>query len=471
MIDFLTMILSLSMTATLLFGAIRCLEKVKYSIYGVYLLEKAVCVFYLLPAVFIIFCGYRCFTDNMTVPLYTEDFLYVNYDGYLRSLLLLKYDKTMQLLSKATAIIWGVGFLITFVFDTIRSAVLLSSLLKRSKIVTGGILWNAMKEIRREVNFNRDVLLYLSDKVDVPFTTGIIKLKIVFPVIEYNKEEYYMLLKHELIHCKRHDVFMKFLVRFVQKIHWFNPTVYLFSCRFNQDCEYTCDMDVVVDYNKEQRLQYGELIIKMASERRPTPGFTIGFSDNNFKFIERRLQYIMKSKVRRGITMVATTSAFMVACPIIAYAAVFGVGQAESAVIRNYEERRSSEFNQGIQMNEQYMSDIYAGEGEYVGSLQVRGINQIDITVKSNGTSRFSPVSMNAGSSIRIFVSSDNSADSFRAGIIAPDGRKSYVTSVDGMVGKTFSISSSGSYTVYIEGRNGMGGNDIHITGTINVNY
>ena len=110
-------------------------------------------------------------------------------------------------------------------------------------------------------------------------------------------------------------------------------------------------------------------------------------------------------------------------------------------------------------------------EGDYIGNLNSKGANNVDITLKGNGTGKFSPVSMKAGSSIRIVVYSDRESDSFRAGIIAPDGKKYYSSSVNGTVSHTFSIDTNGSYTVYIEGRNGSGGEDIHITGTIYVNY
>ena len=101
-------------------------------------------------------------------------------------------------------------------------------------------------------------------------------MKIVLPRMDNSDDELAMLLRHELIHCKRHDVFMKILVRFVQKVHWFNPVIFFFSRKFCEECEYTCDMEVVRNYNREKRIQYGELILKMAGEY-AMPKFTIGF--------------------------------------------------------------------------------------------------------------------------------------------------------------------------------------------------
>ena len=97
MTNFLTIILSLSLAATLLFGAIRCLNKFGFPIEGIYRLEKLVSLFYLLPAIFIVSVfGQICLTDIRTLSLYTEDFSYVSQFGDSWKLSLLKYDTVLQ---------------------------------------------------------------------------------------------------------------------------------------------------------------------------------------------------------------------------------------------------------------------------------------------------------------------------------------------------------------------------------------
>lgn len=471
MIDFITLIMSLSVTATLLFGLVRILDKIGYTINGIYIFEKIVCGFYLLPAIFIIGYVYTYHTSDMTVFLHTEDFSYINYEGHLSELLLLKHDKMLRTVNFVVAAIWMLGFIVFFVGDLVRSMVLLRNMLKQCDQLMDGYLIDLMVTIKKDLNLKGGIKLYQSRNPGVPFTTGFFNMKIVLPRMDSSDDELDMLLRHELIHCKRHDVFMKTLVRFVQKVHWFNPVIFIFSRKFCEECEYTCDMEVVRNYNREKRIQYGELILKMAGEN-AMPKFTIGFSENNFVFVERRLKYLMKKSVKKGIFMTITTAIFVAMCPVITYAAIYGVGYAEGMAIGKYDEHRSKGVeNDFINDLVKWESSADISEGEYIGNLNSRGANNVDITLRSNGTGKFSPVSMTAGSSIRIVVYSDKESDSFRAGIIAPDGKKYYSSSVNGAVSHTFSIDTSGSYTVYIEGRNGSGGEDIHITGTIYVNY
>lgn len=469
MIDFITLILSLTLTATLLFGAVKMMAGLKFPICEIYILERLVCIFYLLPALVIIGWWYGCLTEGRTVFIRTADFSYVIYGRHFWKLPLLKNDNTLQTINMAVFIGWTIGFCVFYVIDLVRSMLVLRHLIIHCISTPDEYLWQLMNDIKKNLNIKRNIKLYQTDQVDMPFTTGFFRMKVVLPIAEYSKEEWLMLLKHELIHCKRNDVFMKMILRFVQKIHWFNPLIFLFSRSFCEDCEYTCDMEVVKNYSSEYRKQYGGLIIKMAEER-PMPKFTIGFSDNNFKFVERRLRYIMKRRTRRGVVVTAIMAAFMAICPFVTYASTFKVSQLESGLINVYDEHRGTAYTQvnGTVKTDQVPA-VY--ESEELGRLDARGANNVDTTIAGNGSAQFSPVSMSAGSSIRISVSSENQSDSFRAGIIAPSGKKFYVDSVDGMAAHTFSIDTSGSYKVYFEGRNGSGGSDIHITGTIYVNY
>ncbi|VYT57206.1 M56 family metallopeptidase [Enterocloster bolteae] len=471
MIDFITLMISLSLSASILLGIVECLNKIGYPIYGIFWLEKLVCIFYLLPSFFVVAFVYYHLTASTIAVLKTEDFFYISHNGYLNELIFLKQNGMVQIITKRAVVIWSIGFILFFGVDLVRSERLLKKLFMNYRIVTEGVLYNLMNDIRKELKIKKRITLYQSSEMDMPFATGFYNLKIVLPIADNTEDEWRMLIKHELIHCKRNDVLMKLLVRFVQKIHWYNPVIFLFSRSFNEVCEYTCDLEVVKNYNKEQQMQYGELIIKMA-QKRPMPKFTIGFSENNFGFIKRRLEHIMKKRLKNGMAILATMVVIVAACPVITYGATMGVIRVESSAAQFYDEQRSTMIPQDVQSNMRVMiENNTVNDGDYIGRLDTRGTNNIDVTIKSEGVSRFSPVSLNQGSSVRIVVYSDNESDSFRAGIIAPDGKKYYSSSVRGTVSNTFSIDTAGSYTVYLEGRNGSGGSSIHITGTIYVNY
>ena len=113
--------------------------------------------------------------------------------------------------------------------DLVRSMVLLRTILKRCDQITDGYLMDLMVSIKKDLNLKGGIELYQSGNPGGPFTTGFFNMKIVLPRMDNSDDELAMLLRHELIHCKRHDVFMKILVRFVQKVHWFNPVIFFFK--------------------------------------------------------------------------------------------------------------------------------------------------------------------------------------------------------------------------------------------------
>lgn len=165
MTNFLTIILSLSLAATLLFGAIRYLNKFGFPIEGIYRLEKLVSLFYLLPAIFIVSVfGQICLTDIRTLSLYTEDFSYVSQFGDSWKLSLLKYDTVLQNINRISFSIWLIGFIIFFAVDLLRSTIILNDILKQCQPIEEGFQWECMNAIKQRININGNIYLYQSNK-------------------------------------------------------------------------------------------------------------------------------------------------------------------------------------------------------------------------------------------------------------------------------------------------------------------
>jgi len=83
----------------------------------------------------------------------------------------------------------------------------------------------------------------------------------------YSKHELSMILKHELIHYKRRDLWYKLLVLAATALHWFNPIVRLMAKAINTQCELSCDSLVIQYTNLEWKKQYCETIIKSAKKQ------------------------------------------------------------------------------------------------------------------------------------------------------------------------------------------------------------
>lgn len=70
---------------------------------------------------------------------------------------------------------------------------------------------------------------------------GFIKPVLVLPEEQYSSEELFFILKHELIHLKRGDVYFKLLFVTANTVRWFNPLIWIMQKEAAIDMELSCD--------------------------------------------------------------------------------------------------------------------------------------------------------------------------------------------------------------------------------------
>ena len=93
-----------------------------------------------------------------------------------------------------------------------------------------------------------------------PMIMGIFRPVLVLPEGGYSEQELYFILKHELIHVKRHDVAVKFLLVAAGALHWFNPFIHLMKRRAVVDMELSCDERVIRGIAYADRKAYTETL-------------------------------------------------------------------------------------------------------------------------------------------------------------------------------------------------------------------
>lgn len=178
--------------------------------------------------------------------------------------------------------------------------------------------------LRKELKIKRKIPVYISSEMVTPFLFGIFKPRIVLPNIPFSTNELRYIFLHELIHYKRRDVWLKFLLLLINAIHWFNPLVYLFRRDIDRYCELDCDNSVVRSMNESERKRYCQLILNVlwhAADRNVK--FYAGFS-SEFTHLQRRINIILRSKAplnkqRHAVIGAAMTLTVIVASGIVSY--------------------------------------------------------------------------------------------------------------------------------------------------------
>ena len=86
-----------------------------------------------------------------------------------------------------------------------------------------------------DLHYLPDVLI--SARVQSPMLVGFVKPVIVLPERIYGEQELLLILRHELMHYKHHDLWYKLILLAANAVHWFNPLVYLMLRQAGRDVE------------------------------------------------------------------------------------------------------------------------------------------------------------------------------------------------------------------------------------------
>ena len=96
-----------------------------------------------------------------------------------------------------------------------------------------------------------------------PMVVGVFKPLLILPDRSFTVKELHLILKHELVHIKRHDLLIKAFMVLCEAVHWFNPFVRFFIRAAEQECELYCDETVMKNEMKNLEHFPRKLVLKM----------------------------------------------------------------------------------------------------------------------------------------------------------------------------------------------------------------
>ncbi len=132
-----------------------------------------------------------------------------------------------------------------------------------------------------------------SPLITSPMIFGFFRPTLAIPEIEMKEGDYNLAIKHEMVHYKHHDSWIKLFAVIVNSIHWFNPITYFMVNLIGEACEYACDEQVTKEMDLADKKQYSTMILSMVCQSSPA------LSSNmvkNKKQLKRRFEMIMKKK-------------------------------------------------------------------------------------------------------------------------------------------------------------------------------
>ncbi|MEY9971399.1 bla regulator protein BlaR1 [Lysinibacillus sp. RC46] len=208
-----------------------------------------------------------------------------------------------------------------------------------------------------------------------PILIGILKPTIVLPMYKIPNDELEMVIKHELIHFKKKDLWIRRFMLIATIIHWYNPLIYLLKKEVLMWSELSCDEDVVMKMSHVERKKYGETILNMierSNEQSNSYIYGTTFSTEQMNLKRRLMKMLKVKKMSKPVIALSTVA-------LLALASI-GVGGATLA------QKNTPSISGEIIQEENKVATLVSSNGEKEESK--RGFSEL-ISVKMSDESKF----------------------------------------------------------------------------------
>jgi beta-lactamase regulating signal transducer with metallopeptidase domain len=209
--------------------------------------------------------------------------------------------------------LWAAGVAVFIAYHSIRHIRFLKMIKRWCEEVTDPQTMGILQCLQSNFEISKPVKLWVCSCITSPMMIGFITPVILLPSTNYPMDELAFILKHELVHFKRKDLWYKSLVFIATAIHWFNPFVYLMAREIAAQCEISCDAEVVKDIDRDGRQKYSETIIGVIkNQSRMQTAFSTNFYGGKKSMKNRILSIMDTTKKKTGIfilclVLIATT--------------------------------------------------------------------------------------------------------------------------------------------------------------------
>ena len=340
------------------------------------------------------------------------------------------------------------------------------------------------EEEARLAGIGGEIRLLASPLAQSPMLVGFFRPTILLPLEHLPDSDARFILAHELTHFRRKDLWKKLLFLMVRCAHWFNPIVYLLNRDFSRWLETSCDEYVVSSLDRDQRKEYGRLLIDYApASRYAGPKLYVSFASCRYK-LKRRISIMLNSdKKSRSLLGLVLAVALVVGC--LATTAL-------AASVDN--DNGTDDFALSFRVEQNDIIKAYKCEDtgmvtvvdtsdaeqvtEYTSTLDLSTAVRMDLVSDASDAKTISweapsgakaaatkACSMEAGEKINVTVAISPASSDVQVGIVDSNGAFRYVLAASGSVNHDFSIAARGVYYVCVV--NGSS-NDVSVVGFVN---
>jgi len=158
------------------------------------------------------------------------------------------------------------------------------------------------------LNIRRKIRLMHCKGINAPMLFGLVRPIVLLNNTDYSIEDQRLIIRHELTHYKRRDLWYMLAIEVIKSIYWFNPAVFLMARQAKKDLEITCDALVVRGLDIVIKKKYSNLILSMAA-REPAYQYQSQFATcmkDDKGLLKQRFEAILGSEKKLGTILFST---------------------------------------------------------------------------------------------------------------------------------------------------------------------
>lgn len=349
------------------------------------------------------------------------------------------------------------------------------NLCKKSVPVDNLEMTAVFEELKSQLGIRGNVEFLWNEDVTSPIATGIRKRRVILPYDDFEGERLQVILLHELIYIKKHDLIYKAMTTVIVIIQSFNPPAYILVGLLNLWSEQDCDRKVVQRLASMgiRRSGYFQIIwtISEAAEKMSRDLWVFSMLFESKEMLERRVDFMKKYgknlKTTSKIVTALLLLTFITISTRTSYAAGVGMANANDELFKKTQEVN---FKEQESLLDQSEFSVTAEENALVPQIVMddeiitRGSDgaSFDWTIPA-GTRYVTPEKFfKKGTKITIAVTVVPSDITYWYGLMHTTG-ESTVCENTGAGNYTFTIEKTSFYRIMVENRSED--TEIHATG------
>lgn len=252
--------------------------------------------------------------------------------------------------------LWLIGVLLFFVWQGRKYSSFKKMLKRNRRKVMDAAALDCYYTLCGEMGIKNRPAFYFCEPLPSPLCIGFFRPAVYINSEDREEKDLRLILKHELTHCKRRDLWFKGILMLARAFHFFNPFVHWMAKLAERDMEFSCDLAVMENCDMQEREAYSMAILRTVKEANSkNMRMSTAFSGGKEELKTRFENIFDMKKKKRGIALF--TAAALLVCGGTAFVGCTAPepkGTPETRVVYG-------------RYTEQLVHELYAARLQYVG--------------------------------------------------------------------------------------------------------